>query len=278
MQPVLTTAVNKNEAKAIVMVAYEQGWLDSKGTLAMKNNTNDTVVSVSYQLTYLDTSGNPLDYKDFTSGVEIAPGKTRKVNIPAYESERHYSYYKSEAFPVQPHRFKLSFKLVNYEAKGMGVSKTSSMDNADSEDEEAYGKIQSVGKGKEASKKSSKSNADNRNKGAYKKSNDAEKDKEVSKTSTIEDDVDDGYEEVYDYDENSEENSVWTVVGRIALVVFAVFFFLGVVVGVYVLVAVMAKHRNRSVVGWLIVSFFLSPLLTIVILLCVGKANKDEEI
>ena len=55
-------AVNSND---ITMVSYEQGWLDSRGTLALKNNTNEEIHNVSFQITYLDMSGNPLDYEEF---------------------------------------------------------------------------------------------------------------------------------------------------------------------------------------------------------------------
>lgn len=219
MLSILAYATGESNEKPIVMVAYEQSWLDSNGTLALRNNTEGTVVSVRYQLTYLDMSGNPLDYMNFTSDVEIAPGKTKKVDIPAYEHSRSYSYYKSEADLSTPHRFKLSFKLLSYETKGKGVSKVSSIDDADDDEGEAY-----------------------------------------------------------DSDDSDEETSVWTIIGGFVAAIFGISFVLGIVVGVYVLVAVMAKHRNRSVIGWLIVSLFLSPVLTIIILFFVGKADKHEEI
>lgn len=45
----------------------------------------------------------------------------------------------------------------------------------------------------------------------------------------------------------------------------------GISAGLYVLVAVMAKNRNRSVVMWLLLSILATPLLMIIILLCIGK-------
>lgn len=219
MLSTLVYAAGENKEKAIVMVAYEQGWLDSNGTLALKNNTEGTVVSVSYQLTYLDMSGNPLDYKNFTSDVVIAPSKTKKVDIPAYEHSRNYSYYKSEAVPGTPHRFKLSFKLLDYETKGKEVSKVSSMDDAD-----------------------------------------------------------DDKEETYEEDYGVEKKSGWLSIGEETLAIYVGIFAVGFFIGLYVLVYTMAKRRNRDGLGWLIVSFFLSPLPTIIILLCVGNANKNRDL
>ena len=53
-----------------------------------------------------------------------------------------------------------------------------------------------------------------------------------------------------------------------------VLFVIGLSVGLYVLVAVMAKSRNRSVVLWVLLSIIASPLLIIIILLVVGDDNK----
>lgn len=99
---------------AITMVSFEQRWLDSNGTLALKNNTTEDVHNVTFQITYLDMSGNPLDYEDFTRDVEIAPGMTRKLDIPAYEHERWYHYYKSEGAAGGSPSFKIKFKLKDY--------------------------------------------------------------------------------------------------------------------------------------------------------------------
>ena len=58
--------------------------------------------------------GNPLDYEDYSSEVEISPGMTKKVNITAYESTREYSYYLSEDVPDYAHKFKIKFELTGY--------------------------------------------------------------------------------------------------------------------------------------------------------------------
>ena len=63
----------------------------------------------------------------------------------------------------------------------------------------------------------------------------------------------------------------------ILVVIALVIFVLGIWVGVYVLVAVMANRRNRSAALWLLLSFIATPLLAIIILLCVGKADKGDK-
>ena len=64
--------------------------------------------------------------------------------------------------------------------------------------------------------------------------------------------------------------------GLIVLMLFIVFFAIALSVGLYVLVAVMAQRRNRSVVAWILVSLIATPLLSIIILLFIGNDNNAE--
>ena len=43
-------------------------------------------------------------------------------------------------------------------------------------------------------------------------------------------------------------------------------------IALYVVVAMMAKMRNRNVALWVLVSILSTPLLAVIILLCVGKS------
>lgn len=107
-------AVPSDSANAVSMVSYEQGWLDSRGTLALKNNTSDTIYDVAFLITYLDMSGRELDYDNFFEEVEIGPGKTKKIDIRAYEHSRSYHYYKSENSPTGSPAFNVKFELLEY--------------------------------------------------------------------------------------------------------------------------------------------------------------------
>ncbi len=110
-----TEIADKN---AVTMVSYEQSWLDIRGTLALKNNTDKTLTEVTFRLCYYDMKGEQLDYKDFRKTVDIAPGMTRKLDIEAYEHGRSYNYYQSEKRPSGGTSFKLTFELLDYKAEG----------------------------------------------------------------------------------------------------------------------------------------------------------------
>lgn len=188
---------NEND---VSMVSYEQSWLDYEGTLALKNNTQEDIHNVSFQIVYTDMSGNPLDYEDFVKKVDIAPGMTRKLDIPAYEHSRHYHYYKSKgAYGEKNTAFKIEFKLKGY-----------NLENAETEDDI---------------------------------------------------DLFDDYKDTYDGPRT----------GMIILMIVAALLIFAAVIGMYILVAVLAKKRNRNVALWVLLSIFASPLLIIIILLVIGN-------
>lgn len=204
-------ATSKDTVNALRMVSYEQTWLDRQGTLALKNNTKQTIYNVRYRLTYFDMKGNPMDYKDFYTEIEIAPGMTKKVNVKGYECDRNYSYYLSEAYPSHPKKFKVSYETLAY-----------------NQAEESCVQLNT--------------------------------DALLTKESPI-----------------SEMDDEPTYLNSVVMVIIMLFVLAGYV-GFYVLVAIMAQRRNRSVALWLLLSFIATPILVILILLVIGKAPECENL
>lgn len=198
-------ALGKDSVNAVIMESYDQALADYDASLTLKNNTSQNIHNVSYRIIYLDMKGNVIDYKDFTSKVEIEPGLARIVKVKAFQAGNDYSYYKSKYNDIASHRFKVRFKLKGY--------------------------------------------------------NDAQAAVE-SKQATNVTDSGNGVDFL-------TPDSAW--VSFFAIV--AILMILGIYIGLYVLIAVMAQKRNRSAIGWLLLSFFLTPLLVIIILLCIGKTN-----
>ena len=186
-------ATQIDSTNAVTMVSYEQSYSDVVGTISLKNNTNNDIHNVKFQITYLDMSGKPLDYKDFYETVDIAPGKTKKIDITAYEQNRDYSYYKSEAEYIHPHKFKIAFELIGYNLE----------DQQDSQD---------------------------------------------------------------------SKEGIYILSSLFIFIIVC----LGVYIGLYVLVAVISQRNKRNVVIWLLLSLVLSPLLTLIILLFIGKDNNSN--
>ena len=129
----------------VEMVSYEQGWTDFYGTIALKNNTSGNLHNVTFTLEYLDMNGRQLDYETFTRDIEIAPGKTKKLDIPAYEHARYYHYYKTKDDFGNP-AFKLRFELNDYKitepklsASGSSAQEETASDTAAGENNENHG-------------------------------------------------------------------------------------------------------------------------------------------
>lgn len=199
------SATSKDTLNAVTMVSYEQGWLDRHGTLALKNNTQTDIHNITYRITYLDMQGRALDYEEFSSEIEIAPGMTKKVDIAAYERGRNYSYYLSEAAYDRSHKFKIKFELIGYNTSDESTSEMTSATDYFSLDLFAVSGL--------------------------------------------------------------------TIVIGLLIGVFAI----GICVGMYILVAVMANRRNRNAALWVLVSLFATPLLAIIILLFLGEADYQDE-
>lgn len=203
-------AESSKNVPAVTMVSYEQSWLDTEGTLALRNNLNEDIHNVVFQIIYLDMSDNPLDYEEFSKKVDIAPGMTKKIDIPAYEYARHYHYYKTKDEFHNP-AFKIKFKLKSYNERE--VVDVPAVEDTGELNEEA-------------------------------------------------DDlkVGEGFPDMLVLGS-----------GLVAWGFLIVFFVIAISVGLYVLVAVMAQRRNRSVVAWILISLIATPLLSIVLLLFIGK-------
>lgn len=204
-----TAQQKKDLEKDITMVSYEQSWLDSNGALSLKNNTDKEIKNVVFVISYLDMNGNELDYEEFTKQVSINPGMTKKLDIPAYEHDRMYHYYKTKDEFGHP-AFKISFKLKDYNIDSQQAIKKDKNDKFD-------------------------------------------------------------FDRYYNEGSNKTDDN-----GNLYLILFIVglLLYVGIGIGLYVLVAVMAQKRNREVIVWVILSLFISPLITCLILLCVGK---DED-
>ena len=195
-------AASKSAETDISMVSYEQSWLDSEGTLALKNNTNENIHNIKFLIVYQDMSGKQLHYEEFSKKVSIAPGMTRKINIKAYEHERNYHYYKSENLPGGSPAFKIEFKLLDY--------------NTASPQKREY---------------------------------------------------------PLDSDTEAETDEIFYSLLPFLYIIF-VLLTIGICIGSYVLVAVMAKKRKREAAVWILLSFFATPSLIIIILLCIGDADR----
>ena len=85
---------------------------------------------------------------------------------------------------------------------------------------------------------------------------------------------DNGLYREFGNDEYENHNSSFEWFWLIAII--AALAGISIMVGLYVLVAVLAQQRHRNVVAWILLSMISSPLLIIIILLCIGDSQKEQ--
>lgn len=203
----------------VVMVSFEQRWVDTQSTISIKNNTGKTIRAVKFRIVYLDMSGSQLDYADFEQIDLLEPGMAKKLNMPAYEGGRDFSYYKSERSPIGGQVFKVQFKA-------LGVVTDASLGQGGKELTEASG-----------------------NKAG---GTDAVKQEPAQRA--------------------VQESPAWGCMARSGSTLWIVFV-IGVIVGLYEIVAVMARNRHRSELRWILVSLVATPLFAAFLLLMAGESR-----
>ena len=109
------TLAQTTDESAVTMVAYEQSWMDTEATIALKNNTSEDIENIAFRIYYFDASGTQVDYKEFTRDVSIAPGLTKRISIRAFDNHHFSHYIKSKGDPSGDGlTFDVKFELLSY--------------------------------------------------------------------------------------------------------------------------------------------------------------------
>lgn len=276
---VVTISLSAVADVAVTMVSYEQRWIDSKGTLALRNNSEDEIKDVQFRITYLDMNNNPMDYEDYSRKVSIAPGMVRKVDIPAYEHDRFYHYYKTPE-PLGNPTFKIRFKLLSHnqtvaklQNTKPAVAETKAVEKVIEKTKTPKGKKVII-KRKAPKEEMLVSVADETDDGNLKEMEegvlvsvaDGTEAETLAETKSIITEDKESKQILYGNDECSYNPLVKDLVRL---------FLFGVFAGLFAMVGEMARRRNRNAIRWIVLSMFFTPFLMILILLFLGDNKRD---
>ena len=105
----------KDLEKDITFLSFERSFLDSdyRGTLSIKNNTDEKITEIVFWIIYVDKSGNQVDYGEFTKDVNIDPGMVKRIEINGFDGDK---YYGGDDFSDST-KFHTEFKLKDYKTE-----------------------------------------------------------------------------------------------------------------------------------------------------------------
>lgn len=221
------------DKNAVTMVSFEQRYNDYQSTIALRNNTSEQIHNVAFLIRYLDMKGNDLDYQEYKYDIEIAPGMTKKLNLPAYEHSRSYHYYKNAV----PSYYDSPAFDIRFQFKGYNLTSGKAAKAAD-----------------EAAERVVVSSA-----------------VEEHLSSLSEEETDNMFKDFDDWLTHCARNYSWFPFAVVLIWIFTMLIYILMIF----LVAQMARRRRRNIIFWLIMSLIFTPLLIMIILLCIGTDYND---
>lgn len=246
------TAAAMAQTAGVSMTKFEQTFLDSQAAIALRNNLPDTVYSVTYSLEFLSSKGVPEDFQEYTSKVTIPPGMTKKVEIPAYCHDRSYEYYKTAKYPELHPTFSVNYKYIS--ADIIGTKKVQAR---------TEGIANVVSQSKVTPRTKTVANSVGSKKVRPHTETTDPADIDIYDPDTI-----DAVATAADGSDSPQNTGFSDIIMSISLI-----FAISLVIGMYVLVAQMARNRGRNAAVWVALSLFMSPFLVMFILLIAGRSN-----
>lgn len=112
VEPIYDT-IARCDDKLLVFSGYEKVLRSTKESFFVTNNTRREVVRLVFEIDYKDMSGNMLDRRRESVDIEIPSGSTRKIDIPAWDKQKVFYYYRSpQPKTAQATPYKVKIRLV----------------------------------------------------------------------------------------------------------------------------------------------------------------------
>ncbi len=83
------------DSASFLVFGYEKTLRSSAESFFITNHTSDTVTTLIGQIEYLTTAGRQIHRRPFTSPVDLPPGQTRQITLPAWDKQKVWYYHLS---------------------------------------------------------------------------------------------------------------------------------------------------------------------------------------
>ena len=110
----LSFATSVDSTNAVTMLDYEQALNDDNARISLKNNTKELIKDICFNLTYIDMMGQTINDDNYYKEVNLSPGETKTITLPAFKADESYAYYRSVANNDQAKTFIVKFELKDY--------------------------------------------------------------------------------------------------------------------------------------------------------------------
>lgn len=98
----------------VVFSGFDKKKNSSKESFFITNNTDRTLTSVTLYIEYKTLDGRQLHKKYSKLNCHIPAGETRKADLPSWDTQHSFYYYKSEGSPKGGNPFEVVFDPVAY--------------------------------------------------------------------------------------------------------------------------------------------------------------------
>ena len=102
-------------ATDVEMLSFDKPLSDGKESFLLRNHTPYRISRVVLRLEYRSLSGEMIDYRDVTVDCDILPDKTRRLEIPSFDTSKRYYYVESGAGRKPGTPFRVYYDLLRYD-------------------------------------------------------------------------------------------------------------------------------------------------------------------
>ena len=84
-------------ADSVVVTGFDKQLRSKRETMFVSNHTARTITSITLRIDYFDMAGHQLHSATHSTSVDLPPGQTRQIEVPAFDRTDRFYYHLSPA-------------------------------------------------------------------------------------------------------------------------------------------------------------------------------------